>query len=119
MIPTFLIVFMRNSLLCLGLCMFCFVPELLADKCGTFGNRHEASMGAILKGERVLKPDLPFSFTSSKNHFRIHYSLSGPDAVDTTDVNRNGTPDYVDACGEAFEYAYTIQVSFKLVDGKI
>lgn len=110
MIPIFLIVFMRNALVCLGLCMFCFVPDVLADKCGTFGNRHVTSMGAILKGERVLKPDLPFSFISSKNHFRIHYSLSGPDAVDTTDVNHNGTPDYVDACGEAFEYAYTIQV---------
>jgi hypothetical protein len=110
MIPTFLIVFMRNSLLCLGLCMLCFVPELLADKCGTFGNHYDATIKAIQKGERILKPDLPFSYVSNNNHFRVHYALSGPDAVDTTDLNSNGIPDYVDATAEVLEYTYTIQI---------
>lgn len=110
MIPFFLNVFMRNTLLCLVLSIFLYVPKVYADKCGTFGIRHETSMKSILKGERVLKPSLPFSIVSDRGHFRIHYALSGPDAVDSTDTNRNGIPDYVDACGNAFEYAYTIQV---------
>jgi hypothetical protein len=110
MIPTFLIEFMRNALFCLGLCMFCIVPELWADKCGTFGNRYDASIKAIKKGERILKPNLPFSYVSNKKHFRIHFTLSGVDAVDSIDRNRNGNPDYVDETAEAFEYAYSIQV---------
>ena len=110
MIPTFLIVFMRNALLSLGLCMFCFVPELWADKCGTFGNRYDATIKAIQKGERILKPDLPFSYVSNNNHFRVHYTLSGSDAVDSVDLNRNGIPDYVDATAETLEYTYTIQI---------
>ena len=101
---------MRNTLLCLVLSIFLYVPKVYADKCGTFGIRHETSMKSILKGERVLKPSLPFSIVSDRGHFRIHYVLSGPDAVDSTDTNRNGIPDYVDSCGNAFEYAYTIQV---------
>ena len=110
MIPTFLIVFMRNALFCLGLCMFCIVPELWADKCGTFGNRYDASIKAIKKGERILKPNLPFSYVSNQKHFRIHFTLSGVDAVDSIDRDRNGNPDYVDETADAFEYAYSIQV---------
>jgi hypothetical protein len=84
--------------------------QLQADKCGTFGTHFETSMQAIRKGERVLAPDLPLSFVSEKNHFKIHYTLSGSGAVDTTDKDRNGIPDYVDECAKAFEYAYTIQI---------
>jgi hypothetical protein len=90
--------------------MFCFVPELWADKCGTFGNRYDATIKAIQKGERILKPDLPFSYVSNNNHFRVHYTLSGSDAVDSVDLNRNGIPDYVDATAETLEYTYTIQI---------
>lgn len=101
---------MRYVLFLMGiLCVFA-PSDLFADKCGTFGERYQSSMQAIQKGERVLRPILPNSIISKNNHFRIHYALSGPNAVDTTDINRNGIPDYVDACAESFEYAYTIQV---------
>ncbi len=101
---------MRNVLFGLGMILLCIVPELKADKCGTFGNRYAANMRAIQKGERILKPILPFSYITKDNHFRIHYTLSGSDAVDSVDLNRNGIPDYVDATAEALEYTYTIQI---------
>ena len=111
MIPTFLIVFMRNSLICLGLCMFCFVPELWADKCGTFmGTSFRDRMKSIQKGEKILRPTSSYSVLSSNKHFRINYEMMGIGAVDSTDKDSNGIPDYVDACGEAFEYAYSIEV---------
>lgn len=112
MIQQYMSVLLRYVLILLGIFYaFAYPSDLLADKCGTFGERYQSSMQAIKKGERVLRPILPNSTISSKNHFRIHYALNGPNAVDTIDTNRNGIPDYVDACAEAFEYAYDIQVN--------
>lgn len=93
------------------LCAFLLFPsQLLADKCGTFGNRFHARQDALSKGENLLAPDLPFSFVSSNNHFEIHYSKSGEGAVDPTDNDKNTIPDYVEECARAFEYAYAIEV---------
>ena len=87
-----------------------FPSHVLADKCGTFGNRFHARQEALRKGENLLAPDLPFSFVSSNKHFKIHYSKSGEGAVDQTDNNKNTIPDYVEECARAFEYAYAIEV---------
>lgn len=87
-----------------------FPSHVLADKCGTFGNRFHARQEALHKGEGLLAPDLPFSFISSNNHFKIHYSKSGEGAVDLTDNDKNNIPDYVEECARAFEYAYAIEV---------
>ncbi|MFN4768212.1 MAG: MXAN_6640 family putative metalloprotease [Ignavibacteria bacterium] len=98
---------LRKALLfvCLSLPM-----QLLADKCGTFGSHFNSRQEAVRKGERILAPDLPFSFLSEKKHFRIHYSLTGKGAVDPLDNDRSTIPDYVEACARAFEYAYAIEV---------
>jgi hypothetical protein len=91
--------------------MFCFVPELLADKCGTFmGTSFHDKMKSIQKGEKILRPTSSYSVLSSNKHFRINYEMMGTGAVDSTDKDSNGIPDYIETCGEAFEYAYTIQV---------
>ncbi|MGA1434170.1 MAG: MXAN_6640 family putative metalloprotease [Candidatus Kapaibacteriota bacterium] len=87
-----------------------FPSHVLADKCGTFGNRFHARQEALRKGESLLAPDLPFSFVSSNKHFKIHYSKLGEGAVDQTDNNKNTVPDYVEECARAFEYAYAIEV---------
>lgn len=39
-------------------------------------------------------------------HFRIHYTLSGEDAVPTRDENGNGHPDYVEEVARALEYSW-------------
>lgn len=112
MIQQYMSVILRYAPILMSI-FYAFVApsDLLADKCGTFGERYQSSMQALQKGERVLRPILPNSIVSNNNHFRIHYALSGPNAVDTADNNSNGIPDYVDACAEAFEYAYDIQVN--------
>lgn len=40
-------------------------------------------------------------------HFRIHYTLSGDDAVPSKDLNANGHPDYVEEVARALEYSWT------------
>ncbi|MEM7349067.1 MAG: hypothetical protein AAF485_32965, partial [Chloroflexota bacterium] len=42
--------------------------------------------------------------------FRIHYTLSGDDAVAPTDDDGSGQPDYVEAVGQAMEEAWQIQI---------
>ena len=37
-------------------------------------------------------------------HFRFHYSTSGPHAVDTKDINNNLRPDYVEEVIKVFDY---------------
>ena len=43
-------------------------------------------------------------------HFRIHYTLAGEDAVSTVDQNSDGLPDYVADVAEALEYAWVQEV---------
>ena len=43
-------------------------------------------------------------------HFRIHYTLTGDDAVSEKDADNNGIPDYVEQVGEAMEHAWAVQV---------
>lgn len=43
-------------------------------------------------------------------HFVVHYTLSGADAVDAADGNANGIPDYVEAVAQAMEYSRRVQV---------
>ena len=66
-----------------------------------------------------LRPDNPGSYGYLKGlpliyrstHFRLHYTLSGSDAVPTEDISpHNGVPDYVDLCAEAYERAYHIEL---------
>ena len=44
------------------------------------------------------------------DHFRIHYTLSGEDAINEVDENGNGLPDYVEAVAEALEYSWDQEI---------
>lgn len=46
----------------------------------------------------------------STEHFVIHYTLTGEDAVAETDEDSTGRPDYVEAVAEALEYAWRQQI---------
>ncbi len=41
-----------------------------------------------------------------REHFTVHYTLAGEDAVEPTDADGNGQPDYVDAVVEALEFSW-------------
>ena len=50
--------------------------------------------------------------TRTTAHFKIHYSVAAGDtnAVDSTDANKNGTPDYIEMVMRLLEEVYTTQI---------
>ena len=56
------------------------------------------------------RPSLPDEQTVGTEHFLIHYTTSGDQAVDPTDQDGNGVPDYVDQVAEALEYSWQVEV---------
>jgi len=60
-------------------------------------------------GSYWAKGPLPLTYTTP--HFKLHYTTTGPDAVPLEDLNpKNGVPDYVEICADAYERAYHIEV---------
>lgn len=59
----------------------------------------------------LQRPDLPESYLSPSARFKIHYTLSGTDAVAGADDNGDGVPDFVEAVALAFEKSFAIQVN--------
>ncbi len=55
------------------------------------------------------RPSLPLN--AGTEHFVIHYTLSGGDAVDSTDADGNGMPDYVELVGQTLELAWNVEVN--------
>jgi hypothetical protein len=56
------------------------------------------------------RPSSQRSFASAGGHFLIHYDTSGFHAVDTTDLDSNGIPDYVDFVATTFEDVWTKEI---------
>src|SRR5687767_8337554 len=57
------------------------------------------------------RPELPNEQTFGTTHFLIHFTTSGEHAVDTTDANGDGTPDYVEAVAESAEFVWDFQIN--------
>ena len=57
------------------------------------------------------RPILSHSILSSGGHFKIHYNTTGTHAVDPTDANANGVPDYVDEVARVFEEVWDLQIN--------
>ena len=75
---------------------------LLPIKCGT-----SRIMESILLGTAkiALRTPMDTSAVSLQKHFRVHYDTTGFHAVDMTDEDGNGIPDYVDSTLVYLEYA--------------
>lgn len=58
----------------------------------------------------LQRPVLRESILSSEGHFKIHYNTTGIDAVDPTDADGNGVPDYVDEAARTFEAVWDLQI---------
>ena len=56
----------------------------------------------------LQRPVLNESILSPSGHFRIHFSRTGIHAVDPVDVDRNGTPDYVDESTRVFDEVWAL-----------
>ena len=81
------------------------------DRCG-FGGR--ATENRIRRGNDVeiqgTRPPLPLYAESADRRFRVHFTLKGTDAVDSADLDDNGTPDYVDDCLRALDRSWKLEV---------
>jgi hypothetical protein len=64
----------------------------------------------ILLSQLFFRPVLPLYAISADGRFRIHYTLTGSDAVSGADADGNGVPDYIDAAANSLEYVYHIEV---------
>lgn len=73
------------------------------DKCGTF---HFSE-----KSDQILsRPITQKTSSSPSGRFLIHYDVIGNHAVSPTDIDNNGTPDWVDSVAYYFEYAHRLEV---------
>ncbi len=52
------------------------------------------------------------SFTLDSEHFRIHYTLEGDDAIPPRDANANEIPDYLEEVARALEFSWYAQVEY-------
>lgn len=53
-------------------------------------------------------PKLDKVYISPGKYFKIHYTMTGINAVSPIDLNRNGIPDYIEEIGDAFDYSRKI-----------
>jgi hypothetical protein len=58
----------------------------------------------------LARPRLQTSVVTPSGHFRVHYSTSGRDSVDTTDDDGNGIPDYVDITVSVLDSVWRLQI---------
>ncbi len=56
------------------------------------------------------RPKLPNEETYSTEHFLIHFTRTGEDAVDPTDTNGDNVPDYIEHVAEALEINWQTQI---------
>lgn len=63
-----------------------------------------------LKHKDRLQSMMQCSYISPSGVFRINYDTTGFNAVDITDKDKNGIPDYVDSVAKVFDYVYDVEV---------
>ncbi len=58
----------------------------------------------------LYRPSLPENYISPSGLFKIHYTLTGWDAVSSLDLDGSGIPDYVEAAAVTMDHVYEIEV---------
>jgi hypothetical protein len=74
------------------------------------GLLHPEYRASVLGKANYTRPVLDQAYISPDSHFKIHYTLTGSDAVNPADLNANSIPDYVDEAAWAAEYSYRLLV---------
>ena len=88
-----------------------FDDIILSTKCNTFNNLPETQMQRQKLVDEFLSGNTMQTYTiSPKKQFRIHYDTTGRNAVDLTDNDKNGIPDYIDSVCAAFDYVYEFHI---------
>lgn len=63
-----------------------------------------------LLAKALQRPSLEHEIVSPTGHFRLHYDTTGRDAVETTDDDDNGIPDYVDLAAAIADSSWVLQI---------
>ena len=70
------------------------------------------SLGFDFSGETVIMTrSTYYDYYYETEHFRIHYDLTGTNAVDNTITNENNIPDYINTMAEIFEEVYNHDIN--------
>ena len=56
------------------------------------------------------RPSTQHSLLTPSGHFRVHYDTEGRDAVDPTDDDANGIPDYIDLAATVLDSTWELEV---------
>ena len=56
------------------------------------------------------RPSTQHSLLTPSGHFRVHYDTEGDDAVDPTDDDSNGIPDYIDLAATVLDSSWMLEV---------
>jgi len=85
----------------------CGTPVWWAAHAGGSSDKERGLLSSLACDSRVVKSN---SVVSRDGHFRIHYDVTGPDAVDPRDANANDVPDYIDSVDFYMEMAWQVEV---------
>jgi hypothetical protein len=97
----------------------CLTPQLLQQQGRAAGNRvleqesrsddyDSAPAGRSVSA--VSRETRQRQLLSGNRHFRIHYDVTGSNAVSSTDLNGNDVPDYIDSVDFYLEYAWQVEI---------
>jgi len=69
------------------------------------------SLGFDFSGEKITMKTAMMQNYYDTEHFRIHYDISGYNAVDTTGSDGDSVPIYIETMGEVFEEVYNHEIN--------
>ncbi|SYZ73514.1 exported hypothetical protein [Candidatus Zixiibacteriota bacterium] len=67
--------------------------------------------GQAKVSQYLTRPGGAYAFDSPGGHFKLHYDISGPNAVPTTDADADGIPDYVEKAASYCDSAWRTEVT--------
>lgn len=85
----------------------CGTPVWMAAHAEGATDKERRLLASLACDRRTVKSN---STLSSEGHFRIHYDITGPDAVDPRDLNDNQIPDYIDSVDFYMELAWDVEI---------
>lgn len=102
---------MKSFLIIIALLLsnFFYVNAKVSDvMLGYQDTKHSHEIGFLSDNLASLPEDNQYDDTliTESGKFKIHYDLSGINAVKTEDKNKNGIPDYVDSVSFYFDFIY-------------
>ncbi|MFT5374710.1 MAG: hypothetical protein ACI906_001530 [Candidatus Latescibacterota bacterium] len=87
---------------------FCGTPHVVeaVSAIAHLGEAYGQRLGKLVQ----RRPNKALDAVSPSGRFRIHYDIEGSDAVDPTDTDNNGIPDYIDLTATVLDSMWVLEV---------